>query len=401
MQTEIDETTSDFNTQALQIVSEFQAGRITFEDAKDQSSELYGTLGLDIKEFTRRLLPQIDALYEINAKQTIADQVEEPAPDSNAAKLQEFTNVGDEDIPPNAAAYPDAEGETDPSFEGEVGRRNAGPRSEGGKWFFGTSSKSTLDAYTRRTLDLQKEFRDDLSNARTYIMADGLSPILPKSVWTAILENGYVDFAKINGSRDAVVVEEHSSAFGEFVVSTKDRSPSSPVKAYYEWDLCYELFSQAVAIAYPHREPELKKYRRLILQIFNDHSLAAHPQVILYDQNIRFKIAGNAQLRLTDDATHQSMYNRFFSASGIRNCFSGPQNGSSAPRKSEPVSNEVCRNWNRGTCTRPAGTCKFRHQCSDCRGSHPAGSTSCSKASPGTGGRVPKQRNAIQASLQA
>jgi hypothetical protein len=225
-------------------------------------------------------------------------------------------------------------------------------------------------------------------------MADGLSPNLPKSVWTAVLENSYVDFAKINGARDAVLVEEHSSAFGEFVVSTKDRTSSSPVKAYYEWDLCYELFSQAVSIAYPHREKELRKYRLLILQIFNDHSPAAHPQVILYHQNIRFKIAGNARLRLTDDGIHRSMYNQFFSASGIRNGLSGAQSRSSTPRKGEPVSNEVCRNWNRGTC-------KFRHQCSDCRGSHPAGSTSCSKASSGTGGRVPKQRNAVQVSLQA
>ena len=30
---------------------------------------------------------------------------------------------------------------------------------------------------------------------------------------------------------------------------------------------------------------------------------------------------------------------------------------------------EVCRNWNRGSCTRQF--CKFRHVCSKCEGSHP------------------------------
>ena len=72
-------------------------------------------------------------------------------------------------------------------------------------------------------------------------------------------------------------------------------------------------------------------------------------------------------------------------------------NPAGKPKEPRERSSQVCRNWNRNACSFPG--CRYAHQCSNCRGSHPAAECSSRGASASPLG--PTRRAAQQAGPRA
>jgi hypothetical protein len=241
-------------------------------------------------------------------------------------------------------------------------------------------------------LKLQKSYADDISNVVRYIRVVDGAPTLPESIWKTVCEGGCVNFAKINGGRDAPLsMDESEHRVGDLVIRSQNQNRTVPVINFLQWDWCYDQYQTAVGIAYPHRIDELAEYRKIIKELFNAHLESAHTPVIDYDSALRGMVGGNARFKLTDNRLHSTCNNRFFSATGVKSSIKGSKGGLTTPRASSS-SDEACRNWNRGECHRT--NCRYRHICTGCAGSHTL--DKCPQASSGSVGKVPRQRNVVR-----
>jgi hypothetical protein len=379
---------AEFKQRCAETLAQVEDGIITLQDGVDQSSVIFEELNLTFAE-TRvawtaqyRQLQASDEIFQKRQERDVGgggDKGPEPERDSDE-------RLGEQ---------PDKTG-GDPTQEGitgdKAGRGITDPVATDGVWHFkGISSLSSMDEYAKRTFKLQRDYADDITNAVRYIRVVDGAPTLSESIWKTVCEGGYVNFAKINGGRDApLTLDESEHRVGDLVVRSQNQTRTVPVTNFLQWDWCYDQYQTAVSIAYPHRIDELAEYRKIIKGLFNAQLESAHALVIEYDSALRGMVGGNARFKFTDHQLHSTCNNRFFSATGIKSSVKGSKGIPTTRASSSP--DEACRNWNRGECHRT--NCRYRHVCSGCAGSHTL--DKCPQTTSGSGGKVPRQRNAIR-----
>jgi hypothetical protein len=232
-----------------------------------------------------------------------------------------------------------------------------------------------LSQNLEHTRSMVQNYTADLKHALWSLQSSSVLPPFPKSEWKHVLAGTAVNLDVVFSGLFSTLAEDKSTAsIGDFDLSIGGGKPSKHVQSHGDWTIAWNATFAAILCAFPHRAMELRIYSEYILQFFGafPHS---HSKVINLDKAIRRYVGEVRHLELADVGRFRHLEARYLQDDGA-----GNQTG---PRKEKEISkagrrsNEVCRQWNSGTCNRRASECRFRHLCSKCRASHP--STECPK----------------------
>jgi hypothetical protein len=138
------------------------------------------------------------------------------------------------------------------------------------------------------------------------------------------------------------------------------------VKNSGDWFIAWNMYSKAVAFAFPHRLTELSHYLQHMLSLFAATSVGNHTNIIFLDKAIRVRIGECRDICLMDYPRFEDLRLYWLNPIGA-----GDPNskGKDKPR-SDFRCEDPCDRWNRGLCRSKASECKYRHICQRCRGNH-------------------------------
>jgi hypothetical protein len=226
-----------------------------------------------------------------------------------------------------------------------------------------------------RTRTMVQNYTADLKHALWSLQSCSVLPPFPRSEWKHVLAGTAVNLDVVFSGLFSTLAEDKATAsIGEFDLSIGGGKPSKHVQTHGDWTIAWNATFTAILCAFPHRAMELRIYSEYILQFFGafPHS---HSKVINLDKAIRRYVGEVKHIELADIGRFRHIEARYLQDDGAGN--------QTNPRKEKEVnktqrrSNEVCRQWNNGTCNRRASECRYKHLCAKCRASHP--STECPK----------------------
>ncbi|EMD37572.1 hypothetical protein CERSUDRAFT_32093, partial [Gelatoporia subvermispora B] len=232
-----------------------------------------------------------------------------------------------------------------------------------------------LSSSCRTTLQLLQSYGVEPKFTRMSIMQSSSAPPFPESEWGNILAGRPVDLDKVLSSifslgKDDKQVEK----LGEFELSHARITPIKRVKTEGEWYRAWNITVEATSFAFPHRRSELVSYRRYISEIFAAVGESSQQRVLEFDCAVHYYVSTHRHLELTDTGHFASLHTKFLHSIGVgaqAESSRSQDRGRAAPPKPR---NEPCRRWNVGACPSNAGTCRYRHICSQCEsGSHTVG----------------------------
>lgn len=228
----------------------------------------------------------------------------------------------------------------------------------------------------RKTRELAGEYSLDLSYAKWYLKFEGGGhlPPIPDSEWSRVLADRPVNLDAINtGSFAADFDDKITHKFGEVSISTGGTTRASkPITTGLEWYHAFDLASDAIVHAFPHRRTELQIYREYIKSLFTALHPSHHGAVINLDKAIRRHVSESSDLELSNIGNFTALQMAYLSPSGVASR-SAPQPQTKA-RGAVADSNEICKQYNSNQCVR--SHCKFKHVCNTrvngefCRGAH-------------------------------
>lgn len=375
---------------SLRAISDYETGRCTKADAVKRILSAYSELeDINLGECVQ---PQLHLLDEVEEQHKAAKAAGKSTQRPNGNAEGSSNNRVPSTLAEESVDDDDDDDDSGTDTKEETGRRKDAPRLESGVWVFPGLSGLAEDRDIRKTQDLVRAYANDLPGARSAIMGAAGAPVLAESVWTSILKHGFVDFNKINGGNYSAVTEEDGAdaSIGEYVIKLKTRSVTNPVVNFMDWSFCWESYSRGVGIAFPHRRTELHAYGDKIKLLFKGFRTERHALVLNLDRAMRTQVANNYRIKLTDDVTFAALSHQYLSPHGSGYLIYA-DSAATTPKRT-PKLDEACRQWNANRCARPASVCKYKHHCSECRGSHAA--LECPKTTSGTGGRAGNRKGA-------
>jgi hypothetical protein len=176
-------------------------------------------------------------------------------------------------------------------------------------------------------------------------------PPLPEEVWPTIAANKFVDLALL----------------------TRSKQPPSNIG---EWLSAWFIFKSAALHLFPHRVPEFDAYLTFMSNVHTNKVMASLHRFsawLALDTDCRTKAGNASNIGLHQSAHFATDYDQFKEACDVadRTRFEPPKprqpraNG----RATEAGKVPICRRFNTGECT---GTCRYRHACQTCGGTHSA-----------------------------
>lgn len=229
----------------------------------------------------------------------------------------------------------------------------------------------------RKTRELAGQYALDLNHAKWALKFDGGGhlPPLPDSEWSRVLADRPVNLDAINsGAFSADFDEKVTHKIGELSISTGGSTRASkPVTTGLEWYHAFDLASDAIVHAFPHRRTELRVYREYIKSLFSALHSSHHSAIISLDKAIRRHVSESSDLELSQVGSFYALQMAYLTPAGV-----GSSRGAAQPqakaRGSGSDPNEICKQYNSNQCIRRQ--CKFRHVCDTringeyCRGAH-------------------------------
>ena len=194
---------------------------------------------------------------------------------------------------------------------------------------------------------------------------------LPHSIWKLIVEDRYVDFAKLFASMDPGYDpnDDLKDFGGGYALVKKDYlSAKWAIHTESDWIRVFTAWESGVTILYPHRKDELSEYRHRVDNIFcaaHDDPLAA----IDFDAEVRQHYE-KCPFHMDDyNALQAPLLAQMFHARshGLKRGPDTQAGSSSAPSKRASV---ICHNWNFGSCADPCVNRRKHGTCSECGNQH-------------------------------
>jgi hypothetical protein len=218
----------------------------------------------------------------------------------------------------------------------------------------------------KKTLELLRTYAKDLKFTKSSILTSPHAPQFPNSEWTNIIIGAMVDldhvisgsFAVSNDNWDVEVVGGIQFKFGA-------ARASKHVKTSGDWFIAWNIYTKAVAFAFPHRQHELQVYGQHILGLFSATSVGNHSHILLFDKAVRVRVGEQRNLLLTNFAEFDDLRLYWFNPIGAGD----PSKAKDKP-KADFRSEEPCDRWNRGVCRAKSSECKYQHVCKECGGKH-------------------------------
>jgi hypothetical protein len=220
----------------------------------------------------------------------------------------------------------------------------------------------------QRTLELLRVYAKDLKFTKSSILTSSHAPQFPNSEWSNIITGAMVDLDHVISGSFAVSNDNRSvESIGGIQFKFGAIRAVKQVKTSGDWFIAWNLYSKAVAFAFPHRLGELSSYSQQILGLFSATSPGNHTSIIFLDKAIRVRVGERRDLLLTDNASFEDLRLYWLNPIGAGD----PSKGKDKP-KSDFRCEDPCDRWNRGVCRSKASECKYRHVCKECGGKHRA-----------------------------
>jgi hypothetical protein len=210
----------------------------------------------------------------------------------------------------------------------------------------------------------------DLKNARLHLLTTPGVPRFPDSEWGNVLLGKAVSLDVVLSGAYATHDEAQSvEQVGNFELRFGASKPVKSVQTSGDWMFAWHRTSTAIGFAFPHRASELSRYAEYILGLFASKRVESHGRVISLDKAIR-KFAGESNdVELSDLGAFKQLEVSFLDVDGINH--NTERTKGKPKRKGDWRSENVCRQFNEGKCTREV--CRFKHACRGCGGDHREG----------------------------
>ncbi|PPQ79040.1 hypothetical protein CVT25_002349 [Psilocybe cyanescens] len=165
-------------------------------------------------------------------------------------------------------------------------------------------SKAQHDASCNETCRLLRVYNKDIAKCK---FSDKLSKFAPKGVpasqWEHIFRGDPLNLDHFLSALHRVTID--SESVGDTEISTGVAEPKRRIRTASDWGDAWDLASSAIALAFPHRERELRDYGRYINGIFAGEFASTHPRIILFDIAVRNEVGGDkAHCLRTEPALH-------------------------------------------------------------------------------------------------
>ena len=221
-----------------------------------------------------------------------------------------------------------------------------------------------LSQNLERTCTMVQNYTADLKHALWSLQSCSVLLPFPKSELKHVLAGAAVNLDIIFSRLFSTLAEDKATAsIGDFDLSIGRGKPLKHVQTHGDWTIAWNTTFTTILCTFPHCAMELQVYSKYILQFFGafPHS---HSKVINLDKAIRCYIGEVKHIELTDVGRFHHLEARYLQDDGAGN--------QTSPRKEKEInktqrwSNEVCCQWNSGTCNRRASECRYRHLCAKC-----------------------------------
>ncbi|KAI8998219.1 hypothetical protein BC832DRAFT_565860 [Gaertneriomyces semiglobifer] len=208
---------------------------------------------------------------------------------------------------------------------------------------------------------------DDLATVKRNFMISGC-PVIPDESLEDII---YIRFTHLE---ELHPLAKNSSSDRYFNVSMDDStgelklipagSKGVAIRNYATWMTAWGVYKKVHRFLYPSRLTDLDAYQEHINEC---HEMWSWQVVYEYDKARRLYASDNPQVPLAEWVG--SLANRYLIAKATEHSDFDDGAGTDAQRA---VNREICRNWNRGRCSRHTN-CFYLHECSRCGSdNHPA-----------------------------
>jgi hypothetical protein len=236
-------------------------------------------------------------------------------------------------------------------------------------WIGTEPSLPSADEFSlRATRAALENFARDLKFSKSSVVNSLTCPQFPESEWTNLLSGRAVDLDHVLSSLFTVTQDEKKTErLGELEIAVGSTSPAKTVKTHGEWITAWDPTVEATVYVFPHRENELKRYGKYILQLFSALPVEAHSRIINFDKAVRVRVAQRRDLTLSDTNQFVDLQFHWIQSVGSlpASCFSRdrrPEQSADKTSRRDP-----CRRWNEGRCPNTNSACKYKHVCSKCR----------------------------------
>jgi hypothetical protein len=224
------------------------------------------------------------------------------------------------------------------------------------------SQELTRKLVQNHTIDIKATKRRVLSAKRV--------PEFPDSEWNNVLAGKAVNLdITFSGMYSTDSDNRAVENIGDLELHFGASKPAKTVETHGDWVIAWRIAFRATRFIFPHRETELDDYNDYITSYFASIHPSAHWKVLNLDKAIRNLVGAVNDVSLNEFAKFRYLETRYLHGHGTGESSTLPKDKSGGPssgwRKPDP-----CRLWNEGKCNHQASTCKFRHICEGCRGSH-------------------------------
>ncbi|KAG2348111.1 hypothetical protein BDR05DRAFT_875567, partial [Suillus weaverae] len=150
---------------------------------------------------------------------------------------------------------------------------------------------------------------------------------------------------------------------------------SAGIKTSSDHNIAFSMYIDAISFVFPQRRDEFIQYNTYLSRLFHAMEVRLHSRVIEFDRSVRNQVAMQRNLRLTDYSQFEHLRTTFLTSFGVGSNTASSSSGSggrSNRRDGTGGRDDPCHKWNRGTCQKPDGECRFAHCCDQrgCRGAH-------------------------------
>jgi hypothetical protein len=196
---------------------------------------------------------------------------------------------------------------------------------------------------------------------------------LPKAIWRDIVQDKMVPFDKINGAFDRGYdfTEAPKDVGGGYsLIKTETIPGRKAVRTEAEWLRCYDAWSEAVLLVYPHRRKELAEFCRIVCGMF--HQVPEDPALAMqFDTEVRERYAKKV-FRIDSRADHNTSFlSQLVAAARSAGAFN--KRGGVGELPTAKRGKIICENWNLGKCEDlPCRSRRWHGDCSECGERHRA-----------------------------
>jgi hypothetical protein len=214
----------------------------------------------------------------------------------------------------------------------------------------------------------------DIKSTKLMVLTSRRVPEFPDSEWNNVLSGKAVNLDTVFSGMFSTVTDNRAvENVGDLELHFGASKPAKAVKSHGDWVIAWRIAFKATRFIFPHRVAELEDYGDYITSYFASVEPESHFKVLNLDKAIRRKVGSVNDVSLNEFGKFRYLETRYLQGHGAGES-SALTKGKSKPAldtaEEKWRSEEACRLWNEDRCARRASSCKYRHICEVCAGSH-------------------------------